>query len=133
MTAEPIFVNCCHCRECQKISGSAFAINALIEANRLTIVTGEENLAAEEGTARCAACNTLLWGEHPDFGRTKFLRVGTLDEGEKIAPSAHFFTRSKHPWVTIPDGVPAFEALPGKGDPPLLGAESAKRLEAARA
>jgi hypothetical protein len=78
-------------------------------------------------------CNTLLWAEHPQFGsRIKFVRVGTLDEGERLEPDAHFFLRSKHAWVTVPAGVPSFEALPAESDPPLLSAEAAARLQAAR-
>jgi hypothetical protein len=131
MTGPPIFVNCCHCRDCQKITGSAFALNALIEADRLELISGE--LSTDKGASRCARCQSLLWAEHPDFGeRVKFVRVGTLDEGERLAPDAHFFVRSKHPWVVIPEDVPAFETLPGAGDPPLLSAEGAARLEAAR-
>ena len=131
MTRTPIFVNCCHCRDCQKITGSAFALNAMIEEDRLQLLSGE--LSEKGGAGRCPTCQSLLWAEHPEFGRRiKFLRVGTLDEAERIAPDAHFFVRSKHPWVVIPDGVPAFETLPGADDPPLLSAEAAARLEAAR-
>jgi hypothetical protein len=128
MTSEPIFVNCCHCRQCQKITGSAFAINAMIESDRLEVLQGE---AGVEG--RCGKCNVLLWGAHRLFGdRVKFLRVGTLDEAERIRPNAHFFIRSKHPWVTIPDDVQSFEALPTDRDPPALSLEAKARLEAVR-
>jgi hypothetical protein len=131
MTDEPIFVNCCHCRQCQKITGSAFAINAMVEADRLQIVEGEDKLLND---SRCSLCNTALWGTHRLFGdNVKFVRLGTLDEAERIKPDAHFFTRSRHRWVTIPEGVPAFEALPTDRDPPLMSAEAAARLEAARA
>lgn len=133
MTSDPIFVNCCHCRDCQKITGSAFAVNAMIEADRLEVTEGEDRLAINDGAARCARCLALLWAEHPQFGGSiKFLRVGTLDEGQAIAPDAHFFVRSKHSWIVIPAGMPAFEALPGDGDPPLLSPEAAARVEAAR-
>src|SRR5690242_2982427 len=88
MTGPPIFVNCCHCRDCQKITGSAFALNAMIEADRLELISGE--LSSDKGASRCARCRTLLWAEHPEFGgRIKFVRVGTLDEGERLAPDAH--------------------------------------------
>lgn len=132
--AAPIFVNCCHCRQCQKLSGSAFALNAMIERDRVSVTEGAETIEpARGGGARCAECGTMLWGTHRYFGDgILFLRVGTLDEGERIAPGAHFFVRSKHPWVTVPEGLPAFEALPGPDDPPLLGPEAAARVEAAR-
>ena len=130
----PIFVNCCHCRQCQKLGGSAFALNAMIEADRVVLLSPPESVAADEkGAARCPQCLTLLWALHPMFGdRIRFVRVGTLDEGERLPPDAHFFVRSKHPWVVIPDGARCFETLPGEGDPPLLSAEASARMEAAR-
>ena len=129
----PIFVNCCHCRQCQKLSGSAFAINAMIERERVTVTAGSEGLQGEGGQARCPDCGVLLWATHRFFGDDiLFLRVGTLDEGERLLPDAHFFVRSKHEWVTVPEGVRVFETLPQKGDPPLFSAEAAARVEAAR-
>jgi hypothetical protein len=133
MSGNPIFVNCCHCRDCQKITGSAFALNAMIEEDRLEVLKGVDNLEVEKGAARCAQCRSLLWAEHPEFdGRVKFVRVGTLDQAERISPDAHFFVRSKHPWIAIPAGVRSFEALPTAGDPPLLSPEAAARLNALR-
>jgi hypothetical protein len=132
MTVDPIFVNCCHCRDCQKITGSAFALNAMVEADRIHVLGGDDGLFVEDGAVRCSHCKTLLWAEHPQFGgHIKFVRVGTLDEAERLAPDAHFFVRSKHPWVVIPKELPAFDTLPGEGDPPLLSEESAARLKAA--
>jgi hypothetical protein len=133
MNGDPIFVNCCHCRDCQKITGSAFALNAMIEADRIEFINGEASIVAGKDAARCARCETLLWAEHRLFGDSiKFLRVGTLDEAEQITPDAHFFVRSKHPWVTVPAGVPAFETLPDDEDPSLLDKAAAARLKAAR-
>jgi hypothetical protein len=134
MTADPIFVNCCHCRDCQKITGSAFAVNAMVESDRVVLDAGDNKLSEEKGAARCRQCRSLLWAEHPEFGgRIKFVRVGTFDEAERISPDAHFFVRSKHRWVEIPNDVRAFDTLPGESDPPLLSADAAARLEAARA
>ena len=131
MTQEPIFVNCCHCRQCQKISGSAFAINGLIEGDRLEVLEGSNNFATENGQVRCSQCGTLLWSTHRLFGdKIQFVRLGTLDEAERIEPDAHFFVRSKHRWMTIPGGVPQFQTLPSETDPPLMSAKSAARLEA---
>ena len=133
MTAEPIFVNCCHCRQCQKITGSAFAINGLIEDDWLELVEGSTKIASQNGQVRCSDCGTLLWGAHRLFGdKIQFVRLGTLDEGEKIEPGAHFFVRSKYSWVTIPASVPQFQTVPGKIDPPLMSAKAVARLEAAK-
>ena len=131
LTSAPIFVNGCHCRQCQKLSGSAFAINAMIEAERVELTAGEARVD-DDGSVRCPDCRTLLWGLHPMFGEAiRFVRVGTLDEGEKLPPDAHFFVRSKHPWITVPDGVRRFETLPGPQDPPLYSTEAQARFKAA--
>jgi hypothetical protein len=133
LIGEPIFVNCCHCRQCQKLSGSAFALNAMIEADRVEVTAGADRLVGTAGEARCPGCSVLLWATHAMFGdNVLFVRVGTLDEGEKLTPDIHFFVRSKHPWISVPEGVPVFGTLPGEADPPLFGAEAAARLEAAR-
>jgi len=134
MASDPIFVNCCHCRQCQKITGSAFAINAMIETDRLELLEGRESIIIERHVTRCGKCGSLLWAEHRLFGdKIKFLRVGTLDEAERITPDAHFFIRSKHPWITVPSGTPAYDTLPTESDRPLMSPETSARLEAARA
>lgn len=132
LTREPIFINCCHCRQCQKLTGSAFALNAMIEADRVEVTAGGNDLAEPPGQGRCGRCATPLWATHPMFGGgILFVRVGTLDEGERLRPDAHFFVRSRHPWVAVPEGLPAFQTLPGEGDAPLLGPEQAARVDAA--
>src|ERR1700756_3941785 len=125
MTSGPIFVNGCHCRLCQRTSGSAFAINAMIEADRVELIGAGEpemvqatsDLPAGQPSARCPKCGISLWGHHHLFGEAiRFVYVGTLDQSETLAPDAHFFTRSKHPWIVLPDGVPTYETLPPEGD-----------------
>ena len=128
----PIFVNCCHCRQCQKITGSAFALNAMIEADRVEVIAGSDDLRWTNGEVRCSECGVLLWSTHRFFGDDIFfLRVGTLDESEGVTPDAHFFLRSKHPWVSVPEGARAFETRPSKEDLPLYGPEVQARLQAA--
>jgi hypothetical protein len=134
LTSPPMFVNCCHCRQCQKLSGSAFALNGMIEADRVELVDHAERSAAagEAGVCRCHSCKTVLWATHRDFGnRILFVRLGTLDEAGRFPPDAHFFVRSKHPWIAVPDSARCFETLPGGEDPPLFGAEATARLAAA--
>lgn len=69
---------------------------------------------ADGGRAwRCAECGVLLFSDHRAFGDAiRFVRVGTLDRGESFVPDTHYFVRSKHPWVVIPDGLPRWETLP---------------------
>lgn len=125
----PIFVNCCHCRMCQRLSGSAFAINAMIEANHVEVTAGATERVA--GSERCPRCKVELWAYHRKFGAAlRFVRVGTLDRGEDVPPDAHFFTRSKHPWIALPPGIAAFATLP-ESDGTLWSAEAQARFEAA--
>ena len=116
LTSDPIFVHCCHCRDCQRQTGSGFAINAIIEADRVELLTGRPEavrVPTDSGHPhdiyRCPDCQTALWSDY-DMGFVLFVRAGTLDEPARIAPDVHIYTRSKLPWVALPDCVPAFEA-----------------------
>ncbi|HEU4498404.1 MAG TPA: GFA family protein [Sphingomicrobium sp.] len=132
--AQPIFVNCCHCRDCQKLTGSAFAINAMIEADRVDVTSDGRTVTAGDvdKAMRCPKCKTLLWATHRLFGDAiLFLRAGTLDRAELIEPDAHFFVSRSHRWIVLPAGVPAFAELPGPDDPSLMSGESRRRLAAA--
>jgi hypothetical protein len=132
METAPIITHCCHCRSCQKFSGSAFKINAMIETARLTVLAGAAvaHIDADgQKECRCGACGSALWAFHPRFGETlAFVGVGLFEEGERLAPEAHYFIRSKHPWIVLPEGVPAFEQL---GDPGKSGMR--ERIAAAMA
>ena len=59
---------------------------------------------------RCTQCGTAVWSEYGGVAALRFVRVGTLDEPAALPPDVHIYTRSKLPWVALPDGVPAFEA-----------------------
>lgn len=138
LTSEPIATNCCHCRDCQTITGSAFALNAFIETDRVEVTQGQPEVRSlgreDRGDTRawrCPACETLLWADHPMFGdAVRFVRVGTLDQGETLTPDAHYFVRSKHPWIALPPGVPTFETLPADGAGTALDGERAERMAA---
>ncbi|MBK8321469.1 MAG: GFA family protein [Betaproteobacteria bacterium] len=115
LLAKPLFVHCCHCRWCQRESGSAFALNALIESERLERLAGEPEMVrtpSESGYgqlfARCPACRVALWSHYAGAGpAAAFVRVGTLDDPDRWPPDIHIFTRSKQPWVVIPEGANA--------------------------
>jgi hypothetical protein len=133
LTSDPIYVNCCHCRDCQQITGSAFAINGMIEADRVELVgdTDPTRLDDRDGAVRCAACGVLLWAESAMFGSAiRFVRLGTLDRSEQMIPDGHFFLRSKHPWIVVPDGVARYETLPTE-DEPMRWSEAAQARVAA--
>lgn len=112
----PMFVNCCHCRDCQRQTGSAFVINAIIETDRVELLPGVPEpvtVPAPSGRPhdiyRCPTCKVALWSDYGRRGVLRFVRVGTLDDPAALPPDAHIFTRSKLPWVTLPAGVPAYE------------------------
>jgi len=116
LSSSPMFVNCCHCRDCQRLTGSAFAINALIETDRIILLTGMPEpvtMPTESGRPldvyRCRACETALWSDYGRQPALRFVRVGTLDDPAALPPGAHIYTRSKLPWINLPEEVPAFD------------------------
>lgn len=115
MTTRPLIVHCCHCSWCQRESGAAFALNAMIEADRVRLLSGEVRLvdtpsASGEGQkiARCPRCLIALWSHYAGAGPIlSFVRVGTLDEPDRLPPEIHIFTSTKQAWLQIPAGTPA--------------------------
>lgn len=111
----PLFVHCCHCRWCQRETGSSFALNAMIEADRVIVLTGEpevvltpSNSGKGQKIVRCLTCRIALWSHYAGAGdAVRFVRVGTLDEPDRLPPDIHIFTSSKQPWVVLPQGTPA--------------------------
>ncbi len=117
MTSKPMFVHCCHCRWCQRETGASFALNAMIEADRVVLLRGSPEAVdtpSESGKGqkivRCPDCHIALWSNYAGAGDAlHFIRVGTLDEPDRLTPDVHIYTASKQPWVVLPPGTPAFE------------------------
>jgi hypothetical protein len=116
LTSEPMFTHCCHCLDCQRQTGSAFVLNALIETDRIALLSGEPrpvSVPTDSGRPhdvyRCPGCQTALWSDYGRRPTIRFVRVGTLDDPAALPPDVHIFTRSKLPWVGLPVEVPAFE------------------------
>jgi hypothetical protein len=112
---EPMIVHCCHCRDCQRQTGSAFVINALIETDRIELLSGAPKptpMPTDSGRPhdvhRCPACGTAVWSDYGRRPALRFLRVGTLDEPDALPPDVHIYTKSKMPWVGLPPGARAF-------------------------
>ena len=111
----PLVVNCCHCRWCQRETGSSFALNAMIESDRVERLAGEPELIdtpsqSGEGQqiARCPRCRIAVWSHYAGAGPVvAFVRVGTLDDPDRLPPDIHIFTASKQPWVVLPPGARA--------------------------
>lgn len=112
MQSPPLFVHCCHCRWCQRETGASYALNALVEADRVNLLEGQpekvptpSNSGKGQDIWRCPTCHVALWSNYAGFGsKVNFIRVGTLDEAERITPDIHIYTSSKQPWVVIPEG-----------------------------
>lgn len=116
LRSAPLFVHCCHCKDCQRQTGSAFVLNALIETGRVECLSGEPALSpmpTDSGRPhdvyRCAACGTTLWSDYGRRPGMRFVRVGTLDDPASVPPDVHIFARSKLPWVGLPPDARVFE------------------------
>ncbi len=131
LTSEPLFTHCCHCLNCQRQTGSAFVINLLIEADRVELLAGEPqpiDVARERGKQRiwrCPTCQVAVYSKYTS-PKVRFVRAGTLDDPSNVQPDVHIFTRSKLPWVVLPDDVPAFNVY--YDTQKLWPAESLERL-----
>jgi hypothetical protein len=113
LKSRPLFVNCCHCRWCQRETGSAFVLNAMIEADRVELLANEpevvdtpSNSGKGQLIARCPKCRIAMWSNYGGFVHVRFVRVGTLDNPDAFPPDIHIFTETKQPWVVLPEGTP---------------------------
>lgn len=117
LISEPLFVHCCHCHSCQRETGASFALNALIEADRVIIEQGKPVMiktpsASGKGQKiwRCPECHIALWSNYAGSGDTvHFVRVGTLDNPGLLPPDIHIFTDSKQSWIELPSGIPVMK------------------------
>jgi hypothetical protein len=115
LTRAPLIVHCCHCRWCQRETGSAFVLNALIESSHVALSAGTPELIATpsnsgkgQAIARCPRCRVALWSHYGGIHTLSFVRVGTLDEPDRFPPDVHIYTESKQPWVLLPQGARVF-------------------------
>jgi hypothetical protein len=115
LKSRPMFVHCCHCRWCQRETGAAFALNAMIEADRVETLAGSPEIVLTptlsgkgQKIARCPTCRVALWSNYAGAGdKVRFVRVGTLDDPDALPPDIHIYTASKQPWVRLPPETPA--------------------------
>lgn len=111
---DPIFVHACHCSWCQRETGGPFAINALIETDRIDVTGAAPSMvltpsASGQGQKilRCPTCQVAVWSHYAMAvgERIAFLRVGTLDAPPSMPPDIHIFTSTKQPWLDLPAGA----------------------------
>lgn len=138
LNAKPLVVHCCHCSWCQRETGSAFAVNAFIEASEVEVLKGEPvstTLPSLSGKGqvlwRCPDCGVTVWSNYAGAGpKFNFVRVGTLDDPSQVPPDIHIYTSTKRLWVELPAGVPAVPEFYKPAD--VWPAESLARFKAAR-
>jgi hypothetical protein len=113
LASAPMFVHCCHCTDCQRQTGSAFVLNALIESDRVKILEGDTRSfpqPTESGRShvihRCPDCGTAVWSNYGGREEVRFVRAGTLENGSALSPDVHIYTRSKLPWVNLANPAP---------------------------
>ncbi|MBC6440353.1 MAG: GFA family protein [Rhodospirillales bacterium] len=117
MMTKPLFVHSCHCSFCQRQSGAAFAVNAMIETDRIELLKGQTEPVTVPTTSgagqtimRCPTCRVAVWSHYAAAGdKIAFVRAGSLDGGAAIEPDIHIFTSTKQPWVPLPEGKPVVE------------------------
>jgi hypothetical protein len=110
----PIRIHCCHCTDCQRHTGSAFVINAIIETSAIRIMRGDleavpvRRASGPHDIYRCRKCKVALWSDYGRRPQIRFVRLGTLDDPSALRPDIHIYTRTKAPWFRLPKGTPAF-------------------------
>lgn len=124
---EAIAVYACHCTDCQRLTSSAFSLGVVVADACFRVTAGTPRLAprvvADSGRAKsrwiCPDCGTWLFGDprpgtrYP--GMVRVVRGGTLDDTSWLQPTTHYWTRSKQPWVVLPQDVTQFATQPDQG------------------
>ena len=135
LNREPLYVQACHCTDCQRISGSAFVVNMWIETDEVELLSGTpKTYGLKGGSGRahdvyfCGDCGVYVWSHYQGVRGCLFVRAGTLDDPSQVKPLAQIYTRSKQDWVPLPSDTAVFDAFYVPKE--QLPAESLKRLAA---
>ncbi|MCP5458091.1 MAG: GFA family protein [Gammaproteobacteria bacterium] len=112
----PFVAYTCHCRACQKMTSSAFAICMHIPAESLEVTQGSpvtQQRTADDGniltTHFCGDCGSPLFIANNARPRLRTILVGTLDDPDAVEIVAHIWTSRRLPWVVVPAGQPVFD------------------------
>ena len=137
LTNSPLIVHACHCRDCQRITGSAFVINLWIETKFVEAQGTPKSCELKGGSGQphevffCERCGVYVWSRYAGApGDFRFVRGGTLDNPDAVRPDVHIYTRSKVPWLQLPPDAPAFATF--YDIPKVWPAASLERLKLAR-
>jgi hypothetical protein len=133
---KPLIVHCCHCSWCQRETGSAFVLNAMIESSRVSLLSGAPELVLTPSASgrgqkimRCPTCKVALWS-HYSHDAFAFVRVGTLDNPNTAPPDVHIFTSTKQDWVVLPESARTFTEFYNPAE--VWSEESRARFRSAR-
>jgi len=119
--AEPLMQVVCHCETYRKNSGSAFSMNVAVPQDTLRIESGSprryEDHSGASGKAFyrffCGDCGSHVYSHGAAYGAIVFVKAGTLDDSNWLAPNLHIWCAEKLPWVGIPEGATEVPANPG--------------------
>ncbi len=119
VVGEPVVLAVCHCSECQRQSGSAFGMSLIVPKKSFQILSGETKTFTRKADSGrevecvfCPECGTRVYHVPGLPGDNLNIKPGTLDDRSWLVPAVHVWTRSKQPWVPIPEGVPCVEEQP---------------------
>ena len=119
--ADPVFTGVCHCKNCQKETGSAFSLDIGVPKPSLT-VTGTLKTYADRGDSGqplyrkfCPDCGSTVLTEAAVMPDVVMIAGGTLDDTSGVRPAMHIYVSSKQDWAEIPAGAKSFAKMPGPG------------------
>lgn len=117
-SADPVFVGVCHCRNCQKSTGSAYATVVAVPAASFT-VTGttsrfDDHGDSGQGTHRefCPTCGSAISQSVDAMAGITMIPAGTLDDPASVKPGMQIYCDSAVPWGPIAD-MQSFPKMPG--------------------
>jgi hypothetical protein len=119
ITRFPLLLYTCNCTDCQRISGSAFALNMPVATSGFRIVQGEPKgwhhespSGADVASWFCSDCGARIYGSRQSRPESMNIRAGTLDDTKWLVPAGHFFTSSAQGWVQPAEGAECHDAQP---------------------
>ena len=124
ITASPLAVYNCHCKDCQRSSGGTHTMSMVMKREHVELIQGELSAfdkAADSGRVvrmlGCATCGTKVWNEPQSFAAILVVKPGTLDHMSWAVPIGNIWTASRAPWVEIDDALVNFPGQPPDRQP----------------
>ena len=116
--AEPFMMGCCHCRDCQRQTGSAYFPAVMVPAAALKVEGTPQSYVAKADNGNavtrvfCPRCGSTLWAWSSGMPEGRTLSAASLDDPSRFVPGMHVYTASAQPWDVIAPGIPRFERMP---------------------